>query len=74
MEFDDIVRKRKMIRKYLPKKIPDRTISKLIRNASRAPSASHTQVQEFIIVKDPATKKKMMQASVNQSLSKIRQY
>jgi nitroreductase len=39
VEFDDIVRKRKMIRKYLPKEIPDSIISKLIRNASRAPSA-----------------------------------
>jgi nitroreductase len=68
MEFDDIVRKRKMIRKYLPKKIPDRIISKLIKNASRAPSAGHTQVQEFIIVKDPATKKKMRQVSVNQKV------
>ncbi len=66
MEFEDVVRKRKMIRKYLPDKIPDRIISKLIKNASKAPSAGHTQVQEFIIVRDPATKKKLRQASVNQ--------
>jgi nitroreductase len=68
MEFDDIVRKRKMIRKYLSKEIPDSILSKLIRNASSAPSAGHTQVQEFIIVKDPATKKNIRQASVNQKL------
>ena len=66
MEFDQVVRKRKMIRKYLPDKVPDRVIRKLIKNASRAPSAGHTQVQEFIIVKDPTTKKKLRQASVNQ--------
>ena len=29
------------------------------KNAHRAPSASHTQVQEFIIVKDSITKKKL---------------
>jgi nitroreductase len=40
MEFEDVVRKRKKIRKYLPDKIPDRIISKLITNASRAPSAA----------------------------------
>jgi nitroreductase len=68
MEFEDVVRKRKMIRKYLPDKIPDRIISKLIKNASRAPSAGHTQVQEFIIVRDLAIKKKLRQASVNQKL------
>ena len=55
-----------MIRKYLPNKIPDRIVSKMIKNASKAPSASHTQVQEFIIITDPATKKKLRQASVNQ--------
>jgi nitroreductase len=55
-----------MIRKYLPNKIPDRIVSKMIKNASKAPSAGHTQVQEFIIVTDPVTKKKLRQASVNQ--------
>jgi nitroreductase len=68
MEFDHVVQKRKMIRKYLPNKIPDRIISKLIKNASRAPSAGHTQVQEFIIVRDPTTKKKLRQASINQKV------
>ena len=45
MEFEDVVRNRKMIRTYLSNKIPDSIISKLIKNVSRAPSASHTQVQ-----------------------------
>src|SRR5918994_4551166 len=66
MEFDQVVRKRKMIRKYLPNSIPEGVISKMIKNANKAPSAGHTQVQEFIIVRDPAIKKKMRQASVNQ--------
>ncbi|HEY6757457.1 MAG TPA: nitroreductase family protein [Nitrososphaera sp.] len=65
MEFEDVVHKKKMRRKYLPNEIPDRIISKMIKNASRAPRAGHTQVQEFIIVRDPAIKKKLMQASVN---------
>jgi nitroreductase len=56
MEFDDIVRKRKMIRRYLPKKISEKIISKLIRNASRSPSASQPQIQEFIIVGNPAVR------------------
>ncbi len=56
MGFDDVVLKRKMIRKYVPKQIPDKIINKLIRNASRSPSAGQPQVQEFIIVKNPAVK------------------
>ena len=46
--------------------IPDQIITKLIRNAYGAPSAGHTQVQEFIIVKDVSTKKKLRKAAVNQ--------
>ena len=41
-----------MVRKFKRNRpISDRLIVKLIRNAHRAPSAGHTQVQEFIIVK-----------------------
>lgn len=68
MEFDEVVKRRKMIREYDldRRRIPDNIITKLIRNARRAPSAGHTQVQEFIIVKDASTKKKLRKAAVNQ--------
>ncbi len=67
MDFEDVVRKRKMIREYdLDRQIPNEIISKLIKNAHTAPSAGHTQVQEFIIVKDDLTKKKLRKAAVNQ--------
>jgi nitroreductase len=57
MEFDQVVRKRKMVRLYKALKlIPDSIITKLMENAHTAPSAGHTQVQEFIIVKDLLTK------------------
>ncbi|HYO06685.1 MAG TPA: nitroreductase family protein, partial [Phototrophicaceae bacterium] len=53
MDFDEVVRKRKMIREYdLGRQIPEEIVSRLIKNAHTAPSAGHTQVQEFIIVKD----------------------
>ena len=60
MDFDEVVRKRKMIREYdLDRQIPNEIISKLIKNAHTAPSAGHTQVQEFIIVKDDSIKKRL---------------
>jgi nitroreductase len=67
MDFEDVVRKRKMVRRYkqnLP--LSEKTITKLIRNAHTAPSAGHTQVQEFIIVKEPVIKKKLKAAAVDQ--------
>jgi nitroreductase len=67
MELDKAIRKRKMVRKYDKRRdVPDRLIDKLLENASKAPSAGHTQVQEFIVVKDPQTKRKLRLASVNQ--------
>jgi|SRR5215217_599017 nitroreductase len=68
MDFDEVVKRRKMIREYdlNRQQIPDKIITKLIRNAHRAPSAGHTQVQEFIVVKDSSTKKKLRMAAVNQ--------
>ena len=67
MDFDEVIRKRKMVREYdHGKQISDKIIIKLIRNAHRAPSAGHTQVQEFIIVKDPTIKKKLRKAAVSQ--------
>jgi nitroreductase len=59
MEFEQVIRKRRMIRKFdRNKQIPEKIIMKSLRNAHRAPSAGHTQIQEFIIVKDPAIQKK----------------
>src|ERR671934_1191017 len=68
MDFDEVVKRRKMVREYdlHRQQIPDQIITKLIKNAHKAPSAGHTQVQEFIIVKDASTKKKLRKAAVNQ--------
>ncbi len=66
-EFDDIIKRRKMIRQYIQDKpIPQEIVDKLIANAHRAPSAGHTQVQEFIIVQDPVIKEKLGEAALNQ--------
>jgi nitroreductase len=68
MEFDEVVKKRKMIREFQQdRQIPTDLINKLLRNAHRSPSAGHTQVQEFIVVIDPITKRKLCEASLGQS-------
>ncbi|MGC1131762.1 MAG: nitroreductase family protein [Nitrososphaeraceae archaeon] len=68
LDFDEVLKKRKMIREYQQdRRIPTHLINKLLRNAHRSPSAGHTQVQEFIIVIDPVTKRKLCKASLGQS-------
>ena len=67
MDFDEVVKKRKMIREYQQnRQVPTEIINKLLKNAHRAPSAGHTQVQEFIVVIDPITKRKLCEASLAQ--------
>jgi nitroreductase len=67
MDFEKVIRQRKMVRQYIAnKQIPEELIMRLIKNAHRAPSAGHTQVQEFIIVKDRITKKKLRKVAVDQ--------
>ncbi len=68
MDFDEVVKRRRMIREYDSNRqqIPEKIVTNLIKNAHRAPSAGHTQVQEFIVVKDALTKKKLRKAAVNQ--------
>ena len=67
MDFDEVVKKRKMIREYQQdRQIPTDIITKLLGNAHRSPSAGHTQVQEFIVVIDPVTKRKLSHASLGQ--------
>ena len=49
MEFEQVIKKRRMIREFDPdKQIAEKIITKLIRNAHRAPSAGHTQVQGIL--------------------------
>jgi len=68
MDFDEVAKKRKMIREYQQnRQIPTDIINKLLKNAHRSPNAGHTQVQEFIVVIDPITKRKLCQASLGQS-------
>jgi nitroreductase len=49
-----------MIREYQQnRKIPIAIIDKLLKNALRSPSAGHTLVQEYNVVIDPITKRKL---------------
>ena len=67
MDFDEVIKKRKMIRGYQQtRQVPTGIINKLLKNAHSSPSAGHTQVQEFIVVIDPITKKKLCQAKPGQ--------
>ncbi len=42
-EFEDLIRRRGMVRSFRPDPVSDDLVQKLLRNAVRAPSAGHLQ-------------------------------
>jgi nitroreductase len=58
----DLVTRRRTIRQFKPDPVPDEYITKIIEVARWAPSGFHTQPWEFVVVKDPEVKAKIVAA------------
>lgn len=56
-----------MIRAYTGEDVSEAQVSRLLRNAVRAPSAGHTQPQEFIVIRDPEMKRRLAEAALEQT-------
>lgn len=63
MEFQDVLRHRRMIRTFKPGAVPDAILRRLLRAAQRAPSAGHTQPLELVVTRDPAIRAGLAAAS-----------
>jgi nitroreductase len=60
MEFSDLIRKRKSIRKYdLSRTVSDELVNKLLDAARIAPSACNLQPWYFIVIRDAKVKEKL---------------
>ena len=58
----DLVTRRRTIRRFKPDPVPDEYITKIIDVARWAPSGFHTQPWEFVVIKDPEVKAKIVAA------------
>ncbi|GAA1590652.1 nitroreductase family protein [Actinoplanes couchii] len=55
MEFDEVVRRRRMVRGYDPDRpIPPELVDKIVRHGLRAPSAGFSQGWSFLVLTEPA--------------------
>ncbi len=52
MEFKQLIEKRRSIRKYTDRNVPDEVIERLLRTALTAPSARNTRTTRFLVVTD----------------------
>ncbi|MGE0600865.1 MAG: nitroreductase family protein [Dehalococcoidia bacterium] len=50
MEFQDVVRTRKMVRSFVDRPIPPDVVERIVRNARRGPSAGFSQGVEFLVL------------------------
>jgi nitroreductase len=64
--FAAVVRRRAMIRKFTAKPVAEETVERLLRYATRAPSAGHSRPWEFIVVRDPAVRAGLAKAAQGQ--------
>ena len=53
MEFFEVVEKRKSVRSYLSKPVPEEWIRRIVDAGRQAPSGNNVQPWEFIVVRDP---------------------
>lgn len=57
----ELVKSRRSIHRYKPDPVPDECIRKIIEAARWAPSGANAQHWEFIVIKDPATRQRILE-------------
>jgi len=66
MEFYDVIRTRRSIRRFLKKPVPDDVLDRVLEAARVAPSGDNRQPWRFVVVKDEQTKSKIARACYEQ--------
>lgn len=56
MEFDEVLRRRRMVRNYRPDPVPTATLDRIVDAGLRAPSAGNSQGLGFVLVTDAVTR------------------
>src|SRR5207248_3935292 len=67
VEFEQVVRRRRMCRGYTGEDVPDVQVERILDLASRFPSAGNTRPQEFVVVRDQRVKTDLARAAFGQT-------
>ena len=62
LNFLNVFRSRRSVKEYLPKKVSNQVLSRILEAAKWAPSAHNAQPWRFIVIQDSATKQKLAKA------------
>jgi nitroreductase len=66
MDFESVIKRRRMCREFLDRDVPQEKIDRILDLASRYPSAGHTEPQEFIVVRDQRVKHELARGALDQ--------
>jgi nitroreductase len=58
MEFQEVVRRRRMVRTFTAEPVPQQSLDRILGNAVRGPSAGFSQGQSFLVLTDEADRKR----------------
>lgn len=61
MEFQDLLKERRMVRHYDSEPVPRETLERIVRTVRRAPSGGFSQGQRLIVVTDAGTRARIAQ-------------
>ena len=70
MNFFEIVKKRRSVRRFTDKEIPEDVVKKCLKAATLAPNSSNLQPWEFYWIKSSEKKKKVIEACFSQNAAK----
>lgn len=62
-EFYELMKRRRSVREFSDRAVPDRVIEDCIRAAGTAPNGANKQPWHFVVVRDPVVKKKIREAA-----------
>jgi nitroreductase len=63
MDFDDVVAKRRSIRSYEDRDVPEEMINQLLAYGHQAPTAGNLQPWEFIVVRDAEQRRRVVETT-----------
>jgi len=66
MDFTKVLKSRRSVRRFAPRKVSDGIVLEALEAALWAPSAGNVQDKEFVVVRDKATKEELVSAVFDQ--------
>ncbi|MBI2134291.1 nitroreductase [Candidatus Woesearchaeota archaeon] len=68
MDFEELLDRRKSIRRFLDKQVSDEMVNKIISAAVKAPTNCNTQLWNFIIIRDINVKERLIKEAASNTL------